>query len=64
MAELRTVTKTVRFLTPLEMAREFGALESNIINTRPVVGALGVFWLIDGSWQHKGWLMPEGPYRD
>ena len=24
----------------------------------PVPGAAKVFWLIDGRWVHKGWLMP------
>jgi hypothetical protein len=24
----------------------------------PVLGALKVWWLIEGVWVHKGWLMP------
>lgn len=24
-----------------------------------VPGARRVFWLIDGQWEHKGWLMPQ-----
>ena len=59
MANMRTVKKTVRFLNPAEMAEEFGALLCNIVNSMPCPGAKGVFWLIDGQWVHKGWLMPS-----
>jgi len=24
----------------------------------PILGARKVWWLIDGAWEHKGWLMP------
>ena len=30
----------------------------------PVVGAKKVWFLIDGFWEHKGWLMPEVPWPE
>lgn len=29
----------------------------------PKVGARKVYWKIDGTWLHKGWLMPENKRR-
>ncbi len=28
----------------------------------PVPGAVPVYWLVDGEWVRKGWLMPEAPH--
>lgn len=48
MANMRTVERTVMFTPDSTMAAE-----------APVEGAEAVWWLIDGVWHHKGWLMPS-----
>ena len=65
MAELRTVRKTARIVTPKEYSREFGIKSwTSIEPTRPEDYCSVVLWLLDGEWVHKGWLMPEATFHD
>lgn len=65
MANMRTVEKTSRIVTPLSYAREFGGKAWLAIEpSRPHDYASVVLWKIAGVWVHKGWLMPEVPYSD
>lgn len=60
MANLRSIEKTTRIVTPLTYLREFGAdAWKELVEHRPHDYARIVLWLIQGRWQVMGWLMPQ-----